>query len=439
MAKLKSKPKPLVHKTRLANGLTVLLREMHTAPVVSFWVWYRVGSRNERTGRTGASHWVEHMLFKGTARFPADALERSVSRTGGVWNAMTSQDWTTYYETMPSSDIDLALRLEADRMRNSSFKPADVDSERTVIISERQGAENSPMFLLGEELQAAAFRVHPYHHEVLGDQTDIESMQRADLYEHYREHYVPSNAIVVAVGDFRATQMLARIRELFGKIPAGNAPRPFARAEPEQRGERRVHLSGDGQTAFLEVAYHIPGARDPDFLPLVMLDSILAGGNSLNVFGGGLSNKTSRLYRALVLTELAVNVSGGISATIDPYLYGISCVVRDGRTPEEVEAALDAELDRIVAEAPTATELAKAAKQAKAVFAYSAESVSNLGFWYGFAEILDDHTWFANYLPRLMAVTAQDVHRVAKRYLARTNRIVGNYRPAASGPAAASK
>ena len=146
-----------MHKTRLANGLTVLLREMHTAPVVSFWVWYRVGSRNERTGRTGASHWVEHMLFKGTPRFPADALERSVSRTGGVWNAMTSMDWTTYYETMPSSDIDLALRLEADRMRNSSFKPADVDSERTVIISERQGAENSPMFLLGEELQAAAY------------------------------------------------------------------------------------------------------------------------------------------------------------------------------------------------------------------------------------------------------------------------------------------
>ena len=226
-----------MHKTRLANGLTVLLREMHTAPVVSFWVWYRVGSRNERTGRTGASHWVEHMLFKGTPRFPADALERSVSRTGGVWNAMTSMDWTTYYETMPSSDIDLALRLEADRMRNSSFKPADVDSERTVIISERQGAENSPMFLLGEELQAAAFRVHPYHHEVLGDQTDIQNMQRADLYEHYREHYVPNNAIVVAVGDFRAPQMLALYPPEFCRTTRGCAP-AFAVRENRSQPQR---------------------------------------------------------------------------------------------------------------------------------------------------------------------------------------------------------
>ena len=167
-----------VTKTRLRNGLTVILKTVHTVPIVSFWVWYRVGSRHEHTGRTGSSHWVEHMQFKGTEAFPADSVEQAVSRVGGVWNAMTCVDWTAYFETMPADQIDLALQLEADRMTNSRFTEKDVESERTVIISERQGSENQPTILLSEEVQAAAFRVHPYHHEVLGDQVDIETMTR---------------------------------------------------------------------------------------------------------------------------------------------------------------------------------------------------------------------------------------------------------------------
>lgn len=418
-----------ITKTHLRNGLTVILKEVHTAPVATFWVWYRVGSRNERTGRTGASHWVEHMQFKGTDKFPADTLERAVARVGGVWNAMTWVDWTTYFQTMPAHQIDLALQLEADRMANARFDKKDVEAERTVIISERQGYENQPTFLLSEEVQAAAFRVHPYHHEVLGDQVDIESMTRDALYEHYRTFYAPNNASVVAVGDFKTRPLLQRIRELFGPVPRGGAPPAFVRAEPPQTGERRAHLEGEGQTAYLQVAYHAPAASDPDFYPLVVLDSVLAGASSFNLFGGGSSNKTSRLYRALVLRELAASVGGSLAATVDPYLYAITCAVRDGHTPAQVEAALDAEIQRAMEEPLTDDELTKAIKQAKAMFAYSAESVSNLGFWYGFAEILADYTWFTEYIERLSAVTIQDVQRVARKYLAKSNRTVGHYVP----------
>ena len=202
-----------IHKSTLDNGLTVVLKEMHHAPVTTFFVWYRVGSRNEKPGYTGISHWVEHMMFKGTPQFPGGTLDRAVSREGGRWNAFTWLDFTAYYETMPADRIDLALRLEADRMVNTIMEPDITETERTVIISERHMYENYPTFLLSEELQAAAFRVHPYHHEVIGDEVDLTTMSREDLYQHYRRFYAPNNAIAVAVGDFDTGKMLARITE----------------------------------------------------------------------------------------------------------------------------------------------------------------------------------------------------------------------------------
>src|SRR3990172_3413342 len=180
----------------LSNGLPVLLKEIHTAPLISSWMWYRVGSRDEVTGNTGISHWTEHMQFKGTAQFPSSVLDKAISRDGGTWNAFTYLDWTTYFETMPSDRFDLALRLEADRMVNSLVDHEEVDSERTVIISEREGHENEPLFRLGEAVQQTAFRVHPYHHEVVGDMADLHSLTRADLYAHYRTHYLPNNAVL---------------------------------------------------------------------------------------------------------------------------------------------------------------------------------------------------------------------------------------------------
>ena len=214
----------VIYKHTLPNGLNIRLKEIHTAPIISHWVWYRVGSRNEVPGKTGLSHWVEHMQFKGTEKFPANMLDRSISREGGTWNAFTYMDWTAYFETMPADKIDLALRLEADRMVNSRFDPEEVASERTVITSEREGNENEPLFQLGETIQQTAFRVHPYHHEVIGDMADLRTITRDDLYHHYRGYYVPNNAVMAVSGDFETDQMLARIRELFERIPAGNEP-----------------------------------------------------------------------------------------------------------------------------------------------------------------------------------------------------------------------
>jgi zinc protease len=418
-----------VTKTRLQNGLTVLLKEVHTAPVISWWVWYRVGSRNERPGCTGISHWVEHMMFKGTQRFPGNYSDRVIARDGGVRNAMTWIDWTTYFATLPADKIDFALRLEADRMGRALFPPKEVASERTVIISERQGSENNPGFRLMEEVQAAAFRVHSYHHTVIGDMADLETMTRDDLYGYYKQYYAPNNAIAVAVGDFKTRDMLARIKELFGGYKPRELPALRPRPEPPQKGERRVILTGEGETAYLDANYHVPAATHPDFYPLVALDSILAGASSFNLFGGGTSNKSSRLYRALVETGLAANVSGGLSATVDPYLYSLFATVRSGETPEAVEKALDAEIYRVQNDRVTEAELAKALKQARALFAFGAESVTNQGYWLGATEIYDSYQWFNTYLERLASVTTDDVQRVAQQYLVRTNRTMGHFIP----------
>ncbi|MCJ7513011.1 MAG: insulinase family protein [Anaerolineales bacterium] len=430
---MRTAAKNQVLRTRLQNGLKVRLKEIHTAPLVSCWVWYRVGSKDERPGQTGASHWVEHMQFKGTRRHSGAELERVISRDGGFWNAFTWLDWTAYFETMPADRIDLALRLEADRMRTSLFDPKEVEAERTVIMSERQGNENEPTFRLAEEIQSAAFRVHPYHHEVIGDMADLESMTRDDLYHHYRNFYRPNNAVLVVAGDFQRRPMLERVRRLFGSIPPRQVERMAPRPEPEQHGERRLTLEGPGKTAYLEVAYHAPRGADAAFFPLAVLDSALAGASSLNLFGGGLSNKTSRLYRALVERGLAASVSGDLATTIDPYLYSFRITVRPEHSPEKVLAAFDQEIDRLL-EAPIASaEIEKAGKQARALFAFGSESITNQAFWQGYSEMFADHIWFEDYLARIQAVTVEQVVTVAQQVLRQANRVVGVYLPSGEG------
>jgi zinc protease len=421
----------------LSNGMQVLLKEIHTAPLISSWVWYRVGSRDEPTGRTGVSHWAEHMQFKGTPQFPASVLDKAISRDGGFWNAFTYFDWTTYFETMPADKIDLALRLEADRMVNSHFDPQEVASERTVVISEREGNENEPLFLLGEAVQNAAFRVHPYHHEVIGDLADLRTITRDDLYNHYRAYYTPNNAVMAVSGDFETRKMLVRLRELFEPIQAGAAPPRLARPEPPQRGEIRLAIEGPGETAYVQAAYRFPAASNPDFFPLAVLDSLLAGPSNLNMFGGGgISNKTSRLYCALVESELAVSVHGGSTATIDPFLYTLTLTIHPQRKPEEATAALDDEIKRVQDELVSTDEVARAIKQARAIFAYGSENITNQAFWMGYAEMFADYNWFLTYLDKLAEVTPADVQRVAQQYLRTQNRVVGVYIPVRNGEAA---
>lgn len=416
-------------KRQLSNGLTVLIKESRAAPVASFWVWYRVGSRHEHTGITGISHWVEHMLFKGTPQFPKGTADKAIAREGGISNGLTWYDFTTYFATLPAERIELALRIEADRMGNALFDPDEVAAERTVIISERQGAENNPQFLLGEELLAAAFRVHPYGVETLGHMCDLETMTREQLYAHYRTYYTPNNALAVAVGNLDADQMLQMVRQHFEAILPGPPPPPITAVEPPQRGERRVTYEGEGNVAYLQMVFRAPSVRDPDFFALIVLGAALSGASGLAFFGGGLTNHSSRLYKALVATELAADVSGSLAPTVDPFLYGISATVRPDHTLAEVEEALDRELARVIAEPITQEELTKAIKQAKAQFAYSCESVTGQALWLGYSEIFADYTWFENYVANLSAVTVEDVQRVAQTVLKRSNRTVGWYVP----------
>ena len=413
----------------LSNGLLVLLKEIHTAPIISHWVWYRVGSRDEVTGRTGISHWTEHMQFKGTPQFPARLPDRLISRQGGMWNAFTYLDWTTYLETLPAHAIDIALSLESDRMVNGLYDPEDVDSERTVIISERQGSENEPLFLLGEETQAAAFRVHPYHHEIIGDMADLQTIQRDDLYDHYRRYYLPNNAVLAVAGDFSTRTMLERIRSEYESIPAGPPPPRLHRVEPAQTGERRIVVEGPGETTFIELSFHTPRAAEKDFFALTVLDSLLTGPSSLNLFGGGISNKTSRLYRTLVEGELAVHVSGGIQATIDPYLYSISITMQPDQQTEAAITAVEQEIDQLQQSPPSPTELERAVKQARALFAYGSESITNQAYWLGFSAMFADYAWFTSYLDRLAEVTPEAVQQAAQDYLQPRNRVTGFYIP----------
>ncbi len=416
-----------VQRTTLDNGLTILTREVHSAPVISFWIWYRVGSRNERPGRSGISHWVEHMLFKGTPSHPNGDFDRQVQREGGTFNGMTWLDWPAYYETLPSDRIDLALRIEADRMVNSLFDPQETESERTVIISEREGRENQPTFLLTEQVQALSFLSHPYHHRVIGWKEDLHTITRDDLYGHYRNYYTPNNAVVVAVGDFDTDRLAGKISERFGSIPRGEKPEPVRVTEPPARGERRVRMDGPSGATYLVMSHRSPQADHPDFFPLVVLDAILGGAKGMPPFGNAGLGRSARLYRTLVNTQLAVSASSSLSATLDPYLFTMWTTVHPESTPEEVEAVLLQNIHHLHQDLVGVDELRKAIKGARAQFAYGSESVTNQAMWLGFSEIVASSDWLAGFLRGLASVTAEDVQRVAQTYLIPQNRVVGLY------------
>jgi zinc protease len=419
---------------RLDNGLKVLLKPVHSAPVVSNWIWYRVGSRNELPGKTGISHWVEHMMFKGTPTFPKGSIMRLVNKNGGTLNGFTSYDYTAYFETLPADRLDLGLRIESDRMANSSIEPDEVASERTVIISEREGSENSPNFLLHEELAAIAYRAHPYGHQIIGWKEDLRQITRQDLWTHYQTYYGPHNAVLVVVGDFDAQIVRARVEELFAPIPAGPPPPPVLAIEPKQTGERRVTVRQPGTAQYLQAAFHVPDARHADNFPLMVLDAVLGGASSMT-FGGGSTptHRSARLYKALVETELASRASCSYSPSLDPGLFSFYATAREGRSLEEVERAIWAEVRRIREEPVSAEELAKAQKQARAQFAYALESVSNQALWLGLSEMVDTYTRFATFLDDLAAVSAADIRRVAQAYFIETNRTVGWFVPEGVG------
>lgn len=423
-----------VEKHTLANGLIILTKEMHHIPLVSQWVWYRVGSRNEPEGITGISHWVEHMQFKGTKKYPINMLDKEISRDGGVWNAMTSLDWTTYYETMPAHKIDIAINLEADRMRNSLFEENETSLERTVVISEREGNENEPLFRLGEAMQKAGFKHHSYAHQVIGDMQDLKMISRDELYSHYRNHYTPDNALIAVTGDFNTDEIIKKYTDTFGAITEGIKGSFIPEPESELPDLRSIEVEGPGSTVYLQLSYRSPAAQSDDFFPLVVLDSLLTGPTSLAMFGGGsISNKTSRLYQALVEKDLAASISAGVQATVDPYLYEILAILQPHHPLEKVQKIIDSEIDCLKNGMVSEEEIRRAIKQAKALFAYGSESITNQAFWLGYASMFADYTWFENYLMQLEQVTPQRVSETARKYLDSDRRITGVYKPRKNG------
>ncbi|MGI8587373.1 MAG: M16 family metallopeptidase [Chloroflexia bacterium] len=415
----------------LPNGLTVLTREMHAAPVVTFWIWYRVGARNEHLGITGVSHWVEHMLFKGTPTFPAGSIHRVVAENGGTLNGFTSDDYTTYFETLPSDRWELGLQIEADRIRNASFKPEEVAGERTVIISEREGHENDPDFKLNEEVQSAAFKIHPYGVDVIGWKCDLLAMTRDDLYNHYRTYYAPNNAVIVAVGDFETPYLIERVTAMFGDLEPSGAIPPVTAVEPQQEGERRVVVRRPGPTAQLQMAYHTPAATDPDVYPLMIADALLSGAKAMGM-GGGMG-RSARLYRSLVQTDIAAAAGSYFRLTRDPGLFQFAATARPGKPPEvalrEMEDAILRELDRLSNELPSPQELEKAITQTRAQFVYSAEGVSGLGYIFGWLEAIATADLYTQFLDRYSAVTPEECRRVARTYFRPDNRTVGWFVP----------
>ncbi|HEV2358856.1 MAG TPA: pitrilysin family protein [bacterium] len=421
-------------RATLSNGLPVLLREVHTAPVATFWAWYRVGSRNEVPGITGISHWVEHMLFKGTPTLGKGEFSRLINRHGGTWNGFTWKDFTAYFETVPAEHIGLGIRIESDRMVNTLFEPAEVERERTVIISEREGSENNPEFALYEEVEASAYRVHPYRHAVIGYKSDLRAITRDDLVRHYRTYYAPSNAVVVAVGDFDGPALLEQIRAAFEPIPAGSPAPAIRGVEPPQEGERRVVFRrAGGAVPVAQIVFHAPRVADPDFFPLLIADGVLSGFKGPGVFGGnGIGARSSRLYRGLVETQLAVDAGSSYRPAIDPTLFEIGLTLRPDVTPERAEGAVLAELARLGDEPIEAAELDKVRKQARAQWVYASDGVTQQAVLLGSTEIVAGGTFLEQFEERLAAVTPRDVQDAAARVFHDRNRTVGWYLPVVS-------
>ena len=406
-----------------------MLKEIHTVPVTSTWLWYGIGSRNELPEKTGLSHWVEHMQFKGTHKFTGDDIDSLVARVGGYANAFTSPDWTTYFETMPSAHLHATLELEADRMINSLFDPEDVETERSVIISEREGSENYPEFRLDEAVQMHAFQQHPYRNEVLGSKEDLLGITRDDLYQHYRKHYQPSNAILCIAGDISPNSVLEEVENLFGGIPSSPLSKSIPTPEKSLNPGNQLELEGPGEAHYLEIAWRCPAARDPDFFAYTIIESLLSGPSSLNMFGSGdINNRTSRLYQALVEEDFAASVFGDLSANIDPGVYKIFATIRPDGDPWAALKIINEQIRQITAHELSQREIDRAIKQASALFAYGSDNITNQGFWLGYSSSFADYQWVAEYLTRLRSVSPSQVLRTAQNYLREDQRVVGIYR-----------
>ena len=419
-----------VFETTLANGLKVLLVEEPKAPVVTIQVWYKVGSRNEPVGKTGISHMLEHMMFKGTPSIGPKQFDLIVQRNGGQDNAYTTTDYTAYYENFAADRVLLGLELEADRMAHLLLDEKEFLPERQVVMEERRlRIEDQPANLLGEVMRATAFLAHPYRWPIIGWPSDIQGYTREDLVRYFRAHYAPNNAILIVAGDVKKDALLPKIQELFGKIPRGPEMPKVLTVEPKQLGERRVYVKKDAELPVFSAVYHVPNLTHADSFALDVLAYVLGGGQSSRLHQGVVYEKQLASYAAADYSGLHV----------DPHLFGLSAGPLPGKTAEEVEQAMYAEVERVQREPVSERELQKAKNQIASEFTFAQDSVHRLASLLGTYEAVAGWRLLAGYLDGIQKVTAADVARVAREYLTQENRTVAILIPTkqAAAPTAA--
>jgi zinc protease len=408
--------KEQVFETVLPNGLKVILLENHKTPVITFQVWYRVGSRNEEWGKTGLSHMLEHMMFKGTEKVDPEEFSRIIQENGGNCNAFTSRDYTAYFENLSADRVQVALELESDRMQNLILKEEDFRTERMVVMEERRlRTEDDPQAYLVEQMEATSFQVSPYHWPTIGWKEDIEHFTLEYLKAYHRTYYNPVNAFLVVVGDFTKEQLLTRIEKAFGSIPKGTPPIHDKDKEPPQPGERRIYVEKEAQLPFIIMGYHVPNLRDPDSYVLEVIASILSGG------------KSSRLYQSLVQEKRLVLSTDAEHSLLsrDPGLFYLSAQPLPGKELAEVGKVLQKEIERLQKEPVPEHELEKAKNQLEAAFVYGQDSPFFQAMLLAQHEIVSSWRAIEDYIPSILRVTAADIMRVAKVYLVPANRTVG--------------
>jgi len=423
------------HVETLENGLKVVLRPIPDTKALSTWVVYRIGSRNEVPGMTGSTHWVEHMLFKGGGKLGKGDIDKTISRLGGKMNAFTDTDYTMYFETIPASAMDTALMIESERMRNAAFDPKEVEAERTVVISEREGAENQPEFAVEEELWGLAFHVHPYHWTPIGYKQDLANLARDPLYRHYLRYYAPNNASLILVGGFDPAVAMQHIREAFSPLRPEAPPDPLRLSEPEQRGERRSDLVAPGPANLLSVGWHVPAASHEDTPALIVLSTLLGGWRGLIPFAAGdWRPRSTRLYRALVDTKLATDVGVRLEVKIDPSLLIAGATLASGASLDRVESVLDREVEKLQRALPAKGEMDRAKQQLRSWARYEQDGVTFQGILLSAGEGLSSWDFGERLIAQAEKVRPDRVRDVARKYLVEEHRSVVRFHAQESSP-----
>jgi len=404
----------------LDNGLKVLLVEDHNIPSVALYTFFRVGSRNERPGLTGVSHFIEHMMFNGTPKVGPGEFDRRMEFQGGRNNAFTSDDMTGYTDWFPPAALEAMIEMEADRIQGLALVPEVFESERGVIASERRlGVENDNDAILNENVRATAIMAHPYHWDVIGWMSDILSWRRDEVMAYYRTYYAPGNAILIVVGDIDPAKTLGLIQKYYGPIQASPAPPPVSTVEPPQMGTKTVIIRKEAQAPSFLAVWHAPSAKDADYLPLAILAKPLLEGES------------SRLYRRLVREEeLAIDVGGGIQETIDPFLFSINVKPRPGADLDKIDRIIEEELAKVKTEGITPQEYAKAMNIIRNDFYMSLQTISGKAGQLGSTELLTgDFARLFTVMDDYAAVKIERIKEAAGKYFTANNKTVGKLIP----------